>query len=144
MASKLEHTLRVRDDKDGTELTEGNPGIRMPFMIAGQSYEIDLTEENCDEFISVLEPYMKLGRKKGKVDKNNRPEKVWTKVDCIDPSPNDEENPMVARRSKPGPHLRSGIRRWAAENGFPVTTSGRVSKEIEQAYDKAMGIELAS
>jgi hypothetical protein len=48
----------ITDDLDGSETAQ-----TITFSLEGASYEIDLTNAHAEELRSVLEPYMKAGRK---------------------------------------------------------------------------------
>jgi len=98
------------DDLDG-----GTAAETIPFSLDGVSYEIDLSEENAaklrDDFAT------------------------WTA----------HARRASGRSRQTGGRRQGGTRRtdlnkvreWGRENGFKVSDRGRVSGELQAAYDKA-------
>lgn len=81
------------------------------FGVDSVSYEIDLSEANAQKLRDLLAPYVAAGRR-------------------------------VGGRRKTGNRRRGGssateVRAWAAENGYTVSSRGRVPAEVREAYDRA-------
>jgi hypothetical protein len=106
----------LTDDLDGSEATQ-----TISYMVDGQEYEIDLSEENVQRFHEALEPFVSNSRQ---VSRQAAP----------------------ARRGRGDGRRRSGasgrddiaqIRQWAESQGMDVSARGRIKKEIIDAYDEA-------
>jgi hypothetical protein len=110
---------QVVDDIDGTDITDGG-GETVEFSVRGATYRIDLSAQNLSKFDKALTPYIKAA------------EKV-----------SGEERPRKASRKKKGGGRSqsrtplSAIRTWANENGYSVSTRGRIPAEIVEAYEAA-------
>jgi hypothetical protein len=111
MAQKM--LVSFVDDLDGSE-AEGT----VAFSLSGRDYEIDLSEANAAKLRDVLAPFVAAGRKAG-------------------------GNPRAARRastvsstSTPRANREDGkaIRDWALAQGLSVSTRGRISAEVLEAY----------
>jgi hypothetical protein len=98
----------LEDDIDGGEAAE-----TVSFSLDGRAYEIDLNEANARSLREVLAPWIAAGRRTG----GRAP----------------EARPRSARRS----HDTADIRRWAAENGIPVSSRGRISADLRARYEAA-------
>jgi hypothetical protein len=99
--------VRLEDDLDHTEAAE-----TIVFGIDSVSYEIDLSEANARQLRDALAPYIGVARKVGGRRK-------------------------VTPRRRGGASSAGDIRAWASENGFTVSTRGRVSAEVREAYERA-------
>jgi hypothetical protein len=106
----------LTDDLDGSEATQ-----TITYMIDGQEYAIDLSEENIQRFHAALEPFVSASRH---VQRQTAP----------------------TRRGRGDGRRRSGgngrndiseIRAWAESQGMDVSARGRIRKEILEAYDAA-------
>lgn len=98
-------------DLSGQELGEDGQTVKFGFL--GVEYEIDLSQEEADEFAGVMERYVGSGRR-------------------------------VAGRRQRGSATAGGragdlasIRSWAKENGYQVSSRGRISQEVVDAYQAA-------
>ncbi|CAL9461866.1 Nucleoid-associated protein Lsr2 [Streptomyces sp. enrichment culture] len=111
MAQKVQ--VLLVDDLDGGEADE-----TVTFALDGKTYEIDLTTANADKLRSLLEPYVKGGRRTGGRASSGRGK---------------------ARSSSGGNADTAAIRAWAKENGYEVNDRGRVPASIREAYEKANG-----
>lgn len=105
MAQKVQ--VLLVDDLDGSEADE-----TVTFALDGKTYEIDLTTANADKLRSLLEPYIRNGRR------------------------------VTGRRGKTraastGSQDTAQIRAWAKANGYEVNDRGRVPASIREAYEKA-------
>jgi hypothetical protein len=101
------------DDLDGGEADE-----TVTFALDGKTYEIDLTTANADKLRSLLDPYVKGGRRTGGRASGGRGK---------------------ARAASGGSQDTAQIRAWAKENGYEVNDRGRVPASIREAYEKANG-----
>lgn len=81
------------------------------FALDGAEYEIDLSDANAQALRDALAPWVANGRKTG--GRRRRVAKV------------------VAGSTT------SDIRTWAQENGYEVSSRGRVSAEIKEAFENA-------
>ncbi len=107
MARKIQ--VLLEDDIDGT------PGAEtVLFSLDGKSYEIDLSEKNADALREAFAPWIGAGRR-------------------VSGPTVAETRRRPARRSED----TADIRRWAAENGIPVSTRGRISADLRARYEAA-------
>jgi Lsr2 len=106
----------LTDDLDGSEATQ-----TLNYTVDGQEYEIDLSEDNIQQFHEALEPFVSKSRQ---VERQAAP----------------------ARRGSGNGRRRSSaggrddipqIRAWAESQEMDVSARGRVKKEIIDAYDEA-------
>jgi hypothetical protein len=104
------------DDLDGRKAAE-----TVRFNLDGVEYEIDLSAANARTMRGRLAKYVKAGRKVKKTTTSGRRTRT-RKTAAPAPSP---------RRSTPS---SSVIREWAANNGYDVAPSGRLSTEVHTAY----------
>lgn len=102
--------VQLVDDFSGDSIADGE-GRTVRFAFDGAEYEIDLTNENIDEFASTLERYVRSSRR------------------------------VAGRRKASGAAARSGgnsetaaIREWAESQGLKVATRGRISADIVEQY----------
>jgi hypothetical protein len=102
------------DDLDGSAITDGE-GRTVQFALDGVSYEIDLSRKHADELSAVLDPYVTAGRKTGG-RKNSGRGRSATKTD---------------------PAELQAIRDWANKNGHTVSSRGRISAAVRDAYSAA-------
>lgn len=104
--------VHLEDDLSGGEAEES-----VSFALDGRAFEIDLSAKNAKQLRQILAPYIGAGR------------------------------PV---RNARGSHRRSGgppgddlepatVRAWANANGYAVSTRGRVSRELREAYRAAQG-----
>ncbi len=105
MARRIIHQLV--DDLDGTQLEDGQ-GETVRFGLDGKAYEIDLSAENAAALQEALAPFVKAGRRQG--------------------------GSGAPRRRGAGRDL-DAIRTWARENGYEVADRGRISADVEKAYN---------
>lgn len=115
MAQRVEYILE--DDVDGGKADE-----TVQFGLDGVEYEIDLSTQNYEKLRDVLAPYVGVARRTG-----GRRKRVAGSAAA----------PRAAESS--GGANTSDIRAWAQENGYEVSSRGRVSAEVRDAYDKAHG-----
>lgn len=103
--------VQLVDDFSGESISDG-AGRTVRFAFDGAEYEIDLTNENAEEFSNVLERYVRASRR------------------------------VSGRRKTGGSAARSGgnaetaaIREWAESQGLKVATRGRIPAEIVERYN---------
>ena len=99
----------LEDDYDGSTADE-----TVTFSLDGADYEIDLSTDNASGLRDALAPWVAHARKVG------------------------------GRRKRGGTKPANGsstsdIRAWALDNGHEVSSRGRVSAEVREAYEKAHG-----
>jgi len=106
MAQRIQTILD--DDIDG-----GPADSTIHFSYQGTQFEIDLSKRNEEKLIAALEPFTSRARKVG-----------------------------GGRRSSAKPHSGKNdknqlqaIREWARANGHKVSDRGRVSQEVQDAYN---------
>jgi len=105
--------VQLVDDLDGTALSNGE-GKAVTFALEGVSYEIDLSQAHIDELSKALAPYIAAGRK------------VSGRKGATRLSP-----------AKSDPAELQKIRDWAGKNGHTVSSRGRISAAVRDAYNAA-------
>jgi hypothetical protein len=101
--------VQLEDDLSGGEAAES-----VTFSLDGRSFEIDLNEKNATSLRESLAPYIAAGRSL----RGARP-----------------AAPRRATGGYPGSELDPAVvRSWAQENGYEVSTRGRVSRELRESY----------
>ena len=113
MAQRVE--IILEDDLDGTKADE-----TVLFGLDGAEYEVDLSTDNAQGLRDALAQYVGVARRTG----GRRKRATAT-------APRAAENGSGANTSD--------VRAWAQENGYEVSSRGRVSAEVRDAYDKAHG-----
>jgi hypothetical protein len=98
----------LEDDINGGQAAE-----TVSFALDGRSYEIDLNEENARSLREAFAPWIAAGRRAGGRVPEARTRPVRRSQDTAD------------------------IRRWAAENGIPVSSRGRISADLRARYEAA-------
>jgi hypothetical protein len=112
-------TRQVVDDIDGTDITDGG-GETIEFSVRGVSYRIDLSTRNVSKFDKTLTPYINAALE---VSGDGRPR-------------NRRAKKSRNTKAKAGTST-SAIRTWAAENGYTVSSRGRVPREVLDAFEGA-------
>ncbi|WIB65964.1 Lsr2 family protein [Curtobacterium sp. MCBD17_040] len=113
MAQKV--TTLLVDDLTGDTIDDG-AGKTIQFGFDGSTYEIDLSDDNADALREALSDYIAAARK---------------------------ISGGRGRRSAGSPPKRGNaeelgkIREWAAANGHDVSSRGRISQAVRDAYDAA-------
>ncbi len=107
MAQKVQVILE--DDLDGSPAED-----TVVFGLDGAEYEIDLSGKNAAALRDALAPYVASARRIGGRRRRG-----------------------VAEPARPHTSDATAIRSWALENGYQVSSRGRVSAEIREAYEKA-------
>lgn len=113
MAQKV--TTHLVDDLTGDTIEEGS-GKTVQFSFDGSHYEIDLSDDNAEQLREAFSDYIaaarKTGNRSGRASSGSAPKRG-----------NSEE---LAK-----------IREWAAANGHEVSSRGRISQAVRDAYDAA-------
>lgn len=99
----------VEDDLSGGAADES-----VTFALDGVSYEIDLSEANAQSLRDALAGYITAGRRVGGVRRVGGTAAARTDREQLD-----------------------AMRRWARENGYEVSSRGRISNVIRDAYNAA-------
>jgi hypothetical protein len=100
--------VEVVDDLDGSKAEE-----TIRFALDGSDYEIDLSGAHSKKLRDALQPYLKAGRRVGGKRSGRR-----------------SSAPTDAKQSK-------AIRDWAKQHGMQVSERGRVSAQVQKAYNEA-------
>jgi hypothetical protein len=106
------------DDLDGSVITDGSGGT-VAFSYQGKSYEIDLSSDNREKFASALEPYISKARATGQRRRIA-----------------DQQSSSRSGGGSNGNRLQE-VREWARANGHQVSDRGRISKQIQDAFEQA-------
>ena len=103
-------SIVLEDDIDGSDADE-----TVTFALDGVTYEIDLNAKNAAALRDALAPYVGHARR------------AAGRRTC-----------RTSRRVR-GPAKRDlgDVREWARSNGHKVSDRGRISAEVQAAYDKA-------
>jgi hypothetical protein len=104
--------VHLEDDLSGGEAEES-----VNFALDGRSFAIDLSEKNAEQLRKILAPYIRAGRP---VRTSRRPGRRSGGYDGDDLDP-------------------ATVRAWANANGYAVSTRGRVSRELREAYRAVHG-----
>lgn len=107
MAQRVQ--IILEDDYDGGEADE-----TVSFALDGAEYEIDLSSGNAAKLREELAPWIGHARKTG----------------------GRRRAPSRPARSEGGSST-SEIRAWAQAEGYEVSSRGRVSGEVREAYERA-------
>jgi hypothetical protein len=101
--------VEVTDDLDGSKADE-----TIHFALEGVEFEIDLSKAHAEDLRGALDPYMKAGRKTGAKRDGRRRNSSGTDKDQI-----------------------KAVRDWAKGKGLKVSERGRISADVQDAYNKA-------
>lgn len=97
------------DDIDGSEAAE-----TISFALDGINYSIDLSADNAKKMRDAFAPYIAAGERER----------------------NSGRRSSATRRKTSGASA-TDIRAWAAAQGMQVSSRGRVSAEVREAYERA-------
>jgi len=100
--------VTITDDIDDSEGAE-----TVSFGLAGQVYEIDLSQQNRDNFKNGLQPYIDAARRVSR------------------------QGGVRPVRSRTSRNDSSAIRAWAAEQGLKVSERGRIPAAVVAQYEAA-------
>ena len=115
MAQKVVTTLV--SDLSGKELGEDGQTIKYGFL--GVDYEIDLSQKEADEFAGLIERYVNASRRVGGRKQTGMAVR------------------SVGSSTGMDPEQAKKIRSWAKDNGMKVSSRGRISQEVVEAFEKA-------
>ncbi|ORL96442.1 Lsr2 family protein [Prescottella equi] len=110
MAQKV--IVELIDDLDGEPIDAG--GETISFAVNGVEYTIDLNDKNAIEFHRKMDYYIRHASKVG-----------------------GRQKPRAAATPSTDGASTQEIREWASRNGFAVSTRGRISREIAEAFAAA-------
>jgi nucleoid-associated protein Lsr2 len=113
MAQK--YIVQLVDDLTQQPIEDGE-GESVRFALDGVSYTIDLTSDHASEFRGTLTPYVNAARK-------------------ADVAVKAKASTSSASRAPKG-DLKA-IREWANQNGFTVSSRGRIPSDVQSAYNAA-------
>lgn len=111
MAQRVQVILE--DDFDGGKAEE-----TVTFGLDGVDYEIDLSTKNAKALRNALDPWVGVARRTGGRRKRSTGKSAVAK-------------PTTGRGST------SEIREWAINQGYEVSSRGRIPADIQDAYNKA-------
>ncbi|MGC4991942.1 histone-like nucleoid-structuring protein Lsr2 [Nocardia salmonicida] len=114
MARKV--IVSLIDDFDGTSEADQT----VTFAIDGAAYEIDLSDTNATKLRETFDQWLPHARRTGRAKT--------------------PAGRLTGNKSASAPIRRSdltAIRAWAANNGHPVSTRGRISADVIAAYEAA-------
>ena len=101
-------SIVLEDDIDGSDADE-----TVTFALDGTTYEIDLSAKNAAKLRDALAPFIGHARRTAGRRSSGRSSSRSSKKDVAD------------------------VRAWARANGYKVSERGRISAEVQAAYDKA-------
>ncbi|MFE5702173.1 Lsr2 family protein [Rhodococcus koreensis] len=114
MARKV--VVEMVDDIDGTAF--GGDGESIHYAVDGVEYVIDLKDEHAKELRETFEYYIAHStRVGGRKHRSDRP-----------------GNPTAGKRTR---DETKKIRAWALEQGYELSSRGRIPTEVEQAFHDA-------
>ena len=105
--------VRLLDDLDGGEAAES-----VSFSLDGKSYEIDLNEKHAAALRDAFAPFVGSARRAGGPVTGSRPRMSTDST----------------RAGRPREET-TAIREWATANGLEVSTRGRISSTVLEAYE---------
>jgi hypothetical protein len=109
------HTIRT-DDLNGEV-----DAVTVVITVNGKGVEVDLAEKSVNRLTRALEPFWKVG----------------SEADYVV-----ERRQSATRRKTTAPSSRdddpAAVRAWATANGIPVTSRGRVPRDVVEQYRRAM------
>lgn len=106
VAQKVQYILI--SDVSGKELGEDGQTIKFGFL--GVDYELDVSQDEADEFVQMMEKYVNAARRVGGRRQSDR-----------------SGSADRARMAQ--------IREWARENGIQVSSRGRIAQHVIDAYE---------
>ena len=105
-------TVTITDDLDGSANAK-----EVSFSLNGKTWAIDLSAKNRAALEKALKPYIAKATEQGR-----------------------RGGPGKAKRSSSRSKSRTdlaAVRKWAKDNGQQVSDRGRISAEVQEAYDAA-------
>jgi hypothetical protein len=104
--------VELIDDFDGKSKAEET----VFFSLDGVEYEIDLSTKNAGKLRGVFEQWTGAARKVGRIPRGKA---------------------RAATRTTADKQQTGAIREWAKNNGYNVSSRGRIQADIIEAYNKA-------
>ena len=114
MAQRVQ--VLLEDDLDGSEADE-----TVTFGLDGAEYEVDLSATNAESLRDALAPWVGVARRTGGRRKRASQTRTASRSDG----------------SGDGGASAGDVRTWAVENGYEVSSRGRVPAEVRDAYARA-------
>lgn len=108
-------TVQLIDDVDGAVIKDGQ-GETVEFALGGVQYTIDLSNKHANELYDQFAFWVEHAKKVG----GRRTRRKTSPTGGTAPASN-----------------LGDIRQWAKENGYAVSSRGRISAEIQEAYAAA-------
>jgi hypothetical protein len=115
------------DDLDENPLEDGD-GETVIFGLDGVEYEIDLSTAHARELRDALSPYVAAGRPRSARS---------TRAAGSTSLPGATGTGSGQRGASPVKRDLESVRAWANENGFTVSTRGRIPAAVSEAYHAA-------
>ena len=103
--------IKLVDDLDNKEIEDD--GQTVTFSYNGVQYEIDLSEKNAKKLGDALAPFVSAARRVG------------------------GRQARGSSSTKADKHQLGAMREWARQHGMKVSNRGRVSQEVQNAYNSA-------
>ena len=103
--------IKLVDDLDDKEIEDD--GQTVSFSYNGVQYEIDLSEKNAKKLGDALAPFVSAARRVG------------------------GRHARGSSSTKTDKHQLGAVREWARQHGMKVSDRGRVSQEVQNAYNSA-------
>lgn len=126
MAKRTEVREVLEDDLDGS------PADRtVQFGWEGSSFEIELSKKNATAFEKAMKPYVDVARRVrggGTTRQRSNSQRGSSK--------RGSSQRAASRRSDNKRDL-GAIREWASQNGYEVSTRGRIAGSVVEAYNAA-------
>lgn len=117
-------SVELVDDIDGSVIGEGS-GETIEFSVNGVEYVIDLKAKNATEFHRKLDYYIDHAARVGGRKRKPTPAAVSTPAT------------KASTPAKRDPAQTKAIRQWASDQGYEVSSRGRIPAEIDEAYNAA-------
>lgn len=114
MAQKV--VTHFEDDLDRKAIKEGQGGT-FSFALDGIEYDIDLSNKNQGALDKALGPYVRVARRIGGRRRRSTVNRTPARID---------------------PSRTRAIRDWANENGYELSSRGRVPADVMAAYNAAI------
>lgn len=137
MATKT--TVMLIDDVTGESADES-----VEFGLDGTVFEIDLSGPNAEKLRAELAPWVAAARRTGgRSTYRPRPATPTASTTAASTAPSGTQRPVSrARAGTPGAKAynkrdRDTMRLWARAQGYTVGDQGRISGEIQQAWESA-------
>lgn len=134
-----ERIVRVLvDDLDQTEIADGSGGP-IKFALRDTTYTIDLNEANTAKLEEALAPFIAAATRSPGTDgerSRSAAKKSQSRVSRRSPRSTKRANARSGKRATARPS-NTEIRAWAMENGHSVSSKGRISRSVVDAYNEA-------